>query len=132
LQRTVILKKILPTTFIVFASAFALKSTDFKQNQTNNKLIVTMNPVYSEGDPIPAVAYGVPLVAHNNNTYQAKINGGTSVPKKIQHIATNQPTSIIPHYLPEQKVFYKRYVEKTRHDCKPTDPCIPRKNTSEC
>ena len=135
LQKTVLFKKIFPVILtcatIFFASAFALKSTDFRQNHTNRKLIVTMNPVYSDGDPVPATAYVVPFAQNRNYVYDTtkprvaiispKKLKLISQPHKIQQVATNQPTSIIPHYVPVQKIFYKRYVETVNSYLKKQD-----------
>ncbi len=102
---------------------FALKSTDFHHIHTGNKIIISMNPIYSEGDPLPALASGISSEPTQKPTpeekYEAKYiaynNDPTYKPKYIQSpqktyykkpTVTAQPLSIIPNYAPPKKSFF--------------------------
>ncbi len=102
---------------------FALKSTDFHRINTGNKIIISMNPIYSEGDPLPPLASGMPSELTPEPipepTYVAYQNDPTYKPKYIKplqkthyqkHNVTAQPLSIIPNYVPPKKSFFNSRV----------------------
>lgn len=101
------LKKITLTGILcvtaIFLSVFSLKSTSFQRIETNNKVTIAMNPVYSEGDPIPdAIAQAPrpkPIYDNLNGTFK-------NLPQKL---ANSQPISIIPNYIPERKLFIRKH-----------------------
>lgn len=77
-------------------TSFSLKSTDFYQPVVHHNNIVSMEPVYSVGDPVKSTISG-----HHHNASVAinnqKIN---NLKQKYAHIASNIPLKkrVHPHY----------------------------------
>ncbi len=87
----------------LFLSVFSLKSTSFQRIETNNKVIIAMNPVYSEGDPIP-------IPNEIKQTTKAIYDNPNDRFKNLpQKLANSQPISIIPNYIPERKLFIRKH-----------------------
>jgi hypothetical protein len=98
---------------------FALKSTDFQRTYIGNKIIISMNPVYSEGDPLPPLASEIMPEPTSEPTRVAYNNAPIYKPKAIKplqkmfykkQIATAQPLSIIPNHVPSKKSFFNHRV----------------------
>lgn len=105
-QKKTILILSLTCCLFYFSAIFSLKSTDFNKIYRDEKITISMNPIYSEGDPLPQKYIDNQI----SNSYINRKYIDISSHDLYQKPANSEPIAIIPNYVPAPKLFPKKFV----------------------